>query len=99
MSDGLFDENAAFLSRLSHVSLTGGEPTLRTDLIDILRAIVRRHPRISLNLNTNAFNTAGLLRFVEAAAAETQRLTVMVSLDGMGEAHDRIRGIPGAFTR
>lgn len=88
-----------FLSHLKHVSLTGGETTLRTDLAEIVNAIAEHYPTVSINVNTNAFDTDRLMTFVEKAAARTSRLTVMVSLDGMGETHDRMRGVLGAFEK
>ena len=97
--DQLFSTNRVYLSRLNHLSLTGGEPTLRPDLLELVELIGRHHPGIALNLNTNAFNQEPLMDFVKQAVNLTRRLTVMVSLDGMGDSHDQVRGVRGAFER
>ena len=85
---------------LRWVTLTGGEPTLREDLGDIVAALERRvHPRI-ITLPTN-----GLLPDrVESQVSTILRvfrgtLVVNVSLDAVGAEHDRIRGVPGAWDK
>jgi MoaA/NifB/PqqE/SkfB family radical SAM enzyme len=95
----IFTENRDYFSRLNHISLTGGEPTLRPDLLELLQLICHYHPGVAINLNTNAFYDEPLMKFVEQAVKLTRRLTLMVSLDGLGAAHDEVRGVPGAFAR
>lgn len=90
---GVLDELVELGARKVHVS--GGEPFLRRDLLDILdHACVRG---LKTNLTTN-----GTLVTREAA----RRLvglgvnSVSVSLDGpTARVHDAIRGRPGAFKR
>lgn len=95
----LFKNSRDFLSKINHISITGGEPTLRSDLTDILKVINKYFPKASININTNAFNTERIMNFVKEAIALTSQLSVMVSLDGMGEAHGKIRGIDGVFEK
>ena len=95
----IFANSSRVLQRLKHVSLTGGETTLRPDLADIVGIICGHHPAASINVNTNAFDTSRLMSFVDRAVAHTVKLTVMVSLDGMGETHDKVRGVKGAFDK
>lgn len=95
----IFKTSKKYLSSLNHISITGGEPILRNDLIDIFRVITNYFPKSTINVNTNAFNTERLLRFVNEAITFSPKLTIMVSLDGIGEAHDIIRGTPGAYKK
>lgn len=95
----IFSNSSDVLDRLNHVSLTGGEPLLRTDLAEILKAIVKYFPDASINVNTNGFSTPALMRFVEDSVKVTNNLKIMLSLDGLGEAHDIVRGVPGAFQK
>jgi molybdenum cofactor biosynthesis enzyme MoaA len=79
--------------------LSGGEPTLRTDLVDVIRPF-REHNHIQyVSIPTN-----GLLseRIAELAGQLAQALpdvevSFNLSLDGFAELHDRIRGVPSAF--
>ena len=86
----LFDECADAGTR--SVILTGGEPFLRPDLLDLVDAAASRFPFVRLQTNG--------LHLTEDAAGRlvASGLDVLwVSLDGVGETHDRIRGRDGAF--
>jgi MoaA/NifB/PqqE/SkfB family radical SAM enzyme len=81
--------------------ITGGEPTLRDDLANLARAMTSSLPSLAtLGIATNALDPGRVLASVRALAFALkagQRLFVHVSLDGVGEVHDRVRRRPGAF--
>ncbi len=88
-----FVENSLPLG-LQHVKITGGEPLLRTDLIDIIRGI--RKVGLSVSLETNGF----LIDEMLADAIADQNVEVSISLDGGSvDVHDSLRGLPGSFER
>lgn len=81
--------------------LTGGEPSLRRDLLDVLCAFAERDKVELLRVNTNALMPE---RLVELAHEFKRRhphtgLDFQLSLDGLEETHDRIRGVPGNFRK
>lgn len=51
---------ASKLLNIQRISLTGGEPTLRSDLPLIIREIKDKLPTIELSITTNGFNLASL---------------------------------------
>lgn len=71
------------------LSLSGGEPTLRKDLAEIVRAAVDHG--IATELNSTGF------LFDERRDALRPLELVKLSLDGSPTVHDRIRNRPGAF--
>ena len=73
--------------------MTGGEPLLRSDILDVLRLL--SDYGMILNLYTNGM----LLDKPVLDAIEPLRIrSVIVSVDGMRAAtHDSFRGVPGAF--
>lgn len=84
---------------LFQLTLSGGEPILRQDLPEIVRAFCARSavPRITLPSNGQI---PGLLEDVTRrilAENPGSNINVALSLDGIGEHHDGIRGVPGAF--
>jgi radical SAM family uncharacterized protein len=83
--------NALADAGVSFLGFEGGEPTLRKDLPEILR---EAHDRFHTSLVTNGWllkrRLPDLRRHLEM---------LFVSLDGIGETHDRLRGIPGSFVR
>ncbi|MBP7747277.1 MAG: radical SAM protein [Phycisphaerae bacterium] len=76
------------------VSLAGGEPLIRPDIVDIVAAIGEWHfPFLTSN---GWFSTPELARDIFDAGA----WGVSISLDyAEAEPHDRRRGMPGAFAR
>ncbi len=86
----LLEDLAAFGSPV--VLFSGGEPLMRPDLLSLI-GFAR-----SLGLRA-VLSTNGTLIGPELAARlkELDLSYVGVSLDGLGEVHDRFRGRPGAF--
>jgi MoaA/NifB/PqqE/SkfB family radical SAM enzyme len=72
--------------------LWGGEPLLRDDIEELLRAA--RSAGLSVILMTNGW----LLPDLWPALRGLVR-TLMLSLDDAGDGHDRVRGLPGLFAR
>jgi MoaA/NifB/PqqE/SkfB family radical SAM enzyme len=90
-------------SNVEDVNLHGGEPTLRRDLAEICSIIQDACPDLRrMWISTNGFGRGRIekraleildvLRFGKMEALE-----INVSLDGLEETHDRIRGIQGGF--
>jgi MoaA/NifB/PqqE/SkfB family radical SAM enzyme len=74
------------------VVFTGGEPLMHSDLFRLCAILRDRGIRVSI-LST------GLLLERHAASIVTHADDVIVSLDGPGEIHDRIRRVPGVFAK
>jgi MoaA/NifB/PqqE/SkfB family radical SAM enzyme len=81
------------------VTISGGEPFTRSDLVEICEAICEvNRPKI-LNIPTNGLlcdrieNWAS--KIAEACANNGVALNVNLSLDGVGERHSEIRGVKG----
>ena len=76
--------------------LTGGEPTVHPDFADICRAVLEKYADTRLVLLTNGLllpEWSGLFQ-----SLPEDRLFLQVSVDGIGETHDRLRG-RGAYDR
>lgn len=77
------------------VTLTGGEPLIRKDFLDIVDALLAHEIAVSA-INTNGWLVDEAL--LDALEARGVRPTFMVSFDGVG-CHDFLRGISGAEER
>ncbi len=77
--------------------LSGGEPTLRRDLGDIINLFVRNNGVRRVIIPTNALIKAHVVEVVRRALVDNPAIDLYlnVALDGYGETHDRIRGVPG----
>jgi MoaA/NifB/PqqE/SkfB family radical SAM enzyme/glycosyltransferase involved in cell wall biosynthesis len=85
----LLDDAAAIGTRT--VVLTGGEPFLHKQLFEIVAAA--RDRGMGVNITTNGT----LVERRWAALAESGVDSLSLSIDGLPDTHDRLRGKPGAF--
>lgn len=86
---------------LTNVNLTGGEPFLRSDLIDIARSYYSNAGVRSVYITSNGAFTDRIANFAATVASEfpDRMLIVSLSIDALGGEHDRIRKVPGLFDR
>jgi MoaA/NifB/PqqE/SkfB family radical SAM enzyme len=85
--------------RLIQLTISGGEPYLRDDLPDIVRAFVRECNVRFVTLTTNAFLPDRIIPATERILTENPRtlFNFCISIDDIGERHDVIRGVKGGF--
>lgn len=88
-----------FLSRVRHVGITGGDPLMRSDIVDLVRVFRQELPGAATGIQTNGLVPRLLERRIREILKFYPEFSLAVSLDGIGEAHDRIRGIHRAFER
>lgn len=89
------------LGGLHWVALSGGEPYLRKDLVEIIQAFYRfSRPNIMSHV-TNGYYPDRISVMTEEMATSCPKSKVLVifSLDGLQETHERIRHSPGSFDR
>jgi MoaA/NifB/PqqE/SkfB family radical SAM enzyme len=84
---------------VKYVLCTGGESTTRDDLEEVFLRLHKALPEATLQLSTNAILPERAINVVETAMKNGITLDVGVSLDGIGEDHDKIRGVPGNFQK
>ncbi len=99
------DEIRNFASKNKHfkwIELTGGEPFLRQDIVEIVKAFEEFSKGlyiITMPTNSLTNGTTLLKRIEEILDTGIPKLSITVSLDGYRELHDKIRGIPGNFDK
>ena len=76
------------------VTLTGGKPLLRPDILQLSAAIKRAGLGLSIISNGTVLRPGVISSLVELGVD-----SVSVSIDGTRAVHDRIRGVPGSFNR
>ncbi|HRN52182.1 MAG TPA: radical SAM protein [Gemmatimonadaceae bacterium] len=86
------------------ISLTGGEPSMRRDFAELPTALATAMPALrQVNLTSNGYATeaivGGIERFVPALRARGISFGVNLSMDGVGEVHNRVRNNPKAWER
>jgi len=84
---------------LVQLTLSGGEPFLRDDLPEVVEAFVRRAGARQVSIPSNAILTERVVAFTSEILRRLPGLplNLNLSVDAIGEDHDRIRQVPGAF--
>lgn len=85
--------------RIRWLSLTGGEPFLRKDFLDITSSAVKTNPIAVLNIPTNGSNPKKIHKTVKKILRlKIPLVYVTISLDGPPEVHNRLRGVEDAWS-
>jgi len=92
---------ASSLPKLLYLSVGGGEPFLRDDLPDIVRAFHERSGILICSIVTNGFYTDRVESLAKTVLERCPdlRLKIQVSIDDFGPDHDARRGVPGIHAR
>jgi len=82
-------------------TFSGGEPTLRKDLPEMVELAYRYCRPGIINIPTNGIQDKIIPARIERVlqAAPTSEVIINLSLDGVGEKHDQVRGVKGNFER
>lgn len=79
---------------VSVITLTGGEPFLRKDILEILMLADNKLPNLfNLRISSNGTLTKEIISTIEKITSLSSKLiTVCISIDGLEATHERVRG-------
>ena len=81
------------LPKLNFANITGGEPTLRDDLPEIVAILLRKSRRVVIS--TNGYFTEKIVDM--AKKFKGKNLGIRISMDGLSAANDALRGMKDGF--
>jgi Fe-coproporphyrin III synthase len=84
---------------LRDINVSGGEPFLHPEIVDIVRVLRETCPRAKITISTNGFLTKQIVERVRAMREHVPDVGIRISIDGVGDAHERIRRIPKGFEK
>jgi radical SAM protein with 4Fe4S-binding SPASM domain len=93
------DDYAKIPSSLRDVNISGGEAFMRKDIIDIVKVVHEKCGGPRIVISTNGFRTEKVIAAMEELRKAIPDVGIGVSLDGIGEVHDEIRGVKGAYAK
>jgi Fe-coproporphyrin III synthase len=81
--------------------LSGGEPTLRRDVPEIIDMFVANNGVNRVIIPTNGLIKSRVCEIVDSALTNNPKIDLYlnVALDGYGQTHDKIRGVPGNWQK
>jgi MoaA/NifB/PqqE/SkfB family radical SAM enzyme len=96
--------NHPFWNHIENLNISGGEPTTRNDLPEMVELFQRHLPRMrKIGINTTGLTPHRaipmLTRIVEFCGKHDLLLSVRVSLDGIGDIHDQVRHVQRGFDK
>ncbi len=80
-------------SGMKRLNITGGEPLLRQDLMEIVEILHTKTKRLEISTNGYFYDR------IEDIARKFPKLTVRVSVEGLPATNDALRGIKDGFDR
>jgi MoaA/NifB/PqqE/SkfB family radical SAM enzyme len=89
------------LGRIENLNLSGGEPFLRPEFGQICRQFIRQNQVRQIYVPTNGYFTEKTIKQISETLKEKdlELFVAEISLDGLGEFHNKFRGSPGAFDK
>ena len=89
---------------VKHIGISGGEPTLRKDLPECIESILSSLPKLqSLSITSHGYHTDRWEKMLPSILQSIDKyqisFSVNLSVDGIGQTHDIIRGTNGAFVK
>jgi MoaA/NifB/PqqE/SkfB family radical SAM enzyme len=93
-----------FWGAVENLNISGGEPTTRNDLPEMVEMFHRRLPRMrKIGVNTTGLTPTRaipmLTRIVEFCGEKNLLLSVRVSIDGIGNVHNLVRNVKSGFDK
>jgi len=93
-----------FWGAVENLNISGGEPTTRNDLPDMVEMFQRHLPRLrKIGINTTGLTPHRaipmLTRIVEFCAQQGLLVSIRVSLDGIGDIHNQVRDVKNGFDK
>jgi radical SAM protein with 4Fe4S-binding SPASM domain len=89
----ILPKDLEILPNFKFVNITGGEPFVRRDLEDIVEVMYRKSKRIVIS--TSGWHTERILKLAE----RFPKIGIRVSIEGLSEKNDNLRGREGSFDR
>jgi MoaA/NifB/PqqE/SkfB family radical SAM enzyme len=84
---------------LGDINISGGEPFLRTDIPEFYSVCRENCPKAHVVISTNGLLTDRILEQTKRMFQVDRKIAYGISLDGLDEMHDQMRGIPGGFKK
>ncbi|HET7220845.1 MAG TPA: radical SAM protein [Vicinamibacterales bacterium] len=93
-----------FWGAVENLNISGGEPTTRNDLPEMVQLFHRHLPRLrKIGINTTGLTPVRAIRLltpiVEFCAEKGILISIRVSLDGIGNIHDQVRHVKNGFDK
>ena len=84
---------------LKDINISGGEPFLRNDLVEIIKNVKTACPKARIIISTNGFLSETIYRRMKKILEIDPNIGIAISVDGIGEIHNEIRGVDNGYQK
>ncbi|MFC1598717.1 radical SAM protein [Patescibacteria group bacterium] len=99
MSDLDLEQLAKLPKTIKEVNITGGEPFLSNNLTPLIKLLNEKNPQVRIIISSNGFATQLIREKMQEIVKIKPDIGIGISLDGIGQAHEQVRGIPGGYEK
>lgn len=89
------EEQINISNGVKEIKLVGGEPFMRSDILELISFWDKAGKKIALQTNCTLLTE----RIVNELKKYKNIVAFLISLDGPEKIHDRVRGVPGAYKK
>lgn len=82
---------------LKYINISGGEPFLRPDLPELIEEIKKRNKEVKIIISSNGLASDLIKSQMEKIIKIDPTIGVRISIDGLKEKHEEIRGVQGIY--
>lgn len=93
------DDYRKLPATLRDINVSGGEPFLHPQIVDIVRVLRETCPKARITISTNGFLTDLTVKRVTEILKFYPKIGIRISIDGVGDMHERVRRIPQALEK
>ncbi len=84
---------------LKDINISGGEPFLRNDLVEIIQNVKKSCPKARIIISTNGFLSEVIYRQMKKILEIDSNIGIAISVDGIGKIHNEIRGVNNGYQK
>jgi len=84
---------------LRDINVSGGEPFLRTDIVEIIKAMRKACPKANINISSNGFLVETIKKVLPQIKNVYPGIAISISIDGIGQMHENVRRVPNAWPK
>ena len=82
---------------LKYLNISGGEPFMREDLVDLVREIKNNNEQVQIIISSNGLATDLIKGKMQEIIKIDPKIGVRISIDGFKEKHEETRGVKGIY--
>lgn len=82
---------------LKYINISGGEPFLHSGIEKIIKTIKEKNKNVQIIISSNGFASDLIVAKMEKIIKIDPKIGVRISIDGIGDLHNKVRGVANIY--